>query len=80
MYEYISLLLSDGILLPDTLQEAAISVLTDDQASAAWGEEYNADVHICVQDLEDFSSGACNVSSRRYRTDIHIHVHTVQNP
>ena len=64
--------MSDGILLPDTLQEAAISVLTDDQASTAWGEEYNADVHICVQDLEDFSSGACNVSSRRYHTDIHL--------
>ena len=58
---------TDGFLLPDTLQEAAVDILTDAQASDAWGEEYNGDVHICVHDLEDFSSGACNVRSLFYQ-------------
>ena len=59
-YSYISIHL-DGILLPETLREAPVDILSDEQADSAWGDSYNGNIHICVQDLDDFVYGACNV-------------------
>ena len=50
--------------IPKILQEASTDVLTNEQATEIWGEDYNGDIHICVQDLENQETGACSVCEK----------------
>ncbi|ESO00207.1 hypothetical protein HELRODRAFT_157379 [Helobdella robusta] len=52
----------DGGPLPVDLQEAKMNVITTSECQTKWGNRIT-DKHICLFDLEDFSSGGCNGDS-----------------
>ncbi|ESN97485.1 hypothetical protein HELRODRAFT_185899 [Helobdella robusta] len=51
-----------GGVLPKDLVESKIDVITKEQCQAKWGSRIT-DKHVCVHDLKDYSSGACNGDS-----------------